>query len=129
MQATMKIGVLGATGRLGTHVAEVLREQGHEVVPMSRSLGVDVVTGEGLAQALAGVDCVIDVASWHSPDQQEATAFFVNATRNLRLSSPAGVADPGTAAPDGLKNNPTATPATRPSGRPSNISTVSHGDV
>lgn len=85
MQSTIKkIGVVGATGRLGHHVVEVLKGRGFEVVPMSRSTGVDVATGEGLAQALEGVDSVIDAASWHSPDQEAATTFFVNASRNLQ---------------------------------------------
>ncbi|MFD2470086.1 SDR family oxidoreductase [Amycolatopsis silviterrae] len=75
--------VAGATGRLGRHVADVLRERGHEVVPMSRATGVDVITGEGLADALAGADVIIDVASWHSSDQDEATAFFRTSARNL----------------------------------------------
>ena len=63
MRAAMKIAVAGATGRVGSRVVELLKASNHEVVPMSRSTGVDVVTGEGLAQALAGVDCVIDAAS------------------------------------------------------------------
>src|SRR6185503_1185564 len=50
---------------------------------MSRSTGVDVVTGEGLAEALAGVECIIDVATGPSPDQQAATEFFTAAARNL----------------------------------------------
>ena len=48
----MKIAVAGATGRLGRHVVEVLEARGHDVVPMSRSSGVDVVTGDGLDAAL-----------------------------------------------------------------------------
>ncbi len=84
MQAYKKIAVAGATGRVGRHVVEVLKAEGHEVVPMSRSSGVDVVTGEGLAAALAGVECIIDAASGPSPDEQEATAFFTAAARNLQ---------------------------------------------
>lgn len=84
MQAHKKIAVAGATGRAGRHVVEVLRAEGHEVVPMSRSSGVDVVTGDGLAAALTGVECIIDVASGPSPDEQEATAFFTAAARNLQ---------------------------------------------
>src|SRR3954469_19899308 len=78
-----RIAVAGATGRVGRHVVDVLRERGHEVVPMSRSTGVDVVTGEGLAEALEGVATVIDVATGPSPDEEEATAFFEAAARNL----------------------------------------------
>ncbi len=83
MQAPMKIAVAGATGRVGRHVVDVLDEGGHDVVAMSRSTGVDVVTGDGLADALAGVECVIDVATGSSPDQAAATEFFTAAARNL----------------------------------------------
>jgi uncharacterized protein YbjT (DUF2867 family) len=83
MQARRKIAVAGATGRVGRHVVDVLEAQGHDVVGMSRSLGVDVVTGDGLAEALAGVECVIDVATGPSPDQEAATEFFTAAARNL----------------------------------------------
>jgi uncharacterized protein YbjT (DUF2867 family) len=83
MRAPRKIAVAGATGRVGRHVVDVLKAGGNDVVAMSRSGGVDVVTGEGLAEALAGVECVIDVASGSSPDQKEATEFFTAAARNL----------------------------------------------
>ncbi|MFI6028489.1 SDR family oxidoreductase [Amycolatopsis magusensis] len=78
-----RFAVAGATGRLGSHVVDVLAERGHEVVPMSRATGVDVITGAGLAEALTGVDVIIDVASWHASDQQAATEFFRTAARNL----------------------------------------------
>jgi uncharacterized protein YbjT (DUF2867 family) len=81
-----KIAVAGATGRVGRHVVDVLAESGHEVVPMSRATGVDLVTGDGLADALAGVECVIDTASWPSSDQTAATEFFKAATRNLHAA-------------------------------------------
>src|SRR5438093_3734601 len=83
MEARRKIAVAGATGRVGRHVVEVLEAGGHDVVAMSRSSGVDVVTGDGLAEALAGVECVIDVATGSSPDQEAATEFFTAAARNL----------------------------------------------
>jgi len=83
MQAPRRIAVAGATGRVGRHVVDVLTAGGHDVVAMSRSSGVDLVTGHGLAEALAGVECVIDVATGPSPDQEAATAFFTSATRNL----------------------------------------------
>jgi uncharacterized protein YbjT (DUF2867 family) len=60
MQARRKIAVAGATGRVGRHVVDVLTAEGHDVVAMSRSGGVDVDSGDGLAAALAGVECVID---------------------------------------------------------------------
>ncbi len=84
MQARRKVAVAGATGRVGRHVVDVLKAGGHDVVAMSRSGGVDVVTGDGLAEALAGVECIIDVASGPSPDQEAATKFFTAAARNLQ---------------------------------------------
>jgi uncharacterized protein YbjT (DUF2867 family) len=87
-----KIAVAGGTGRVGRHVVEIAEERGHEVVPMSRSTGVDVVTGDGLAEALAGVDTIIDASTGSSPDEQAATEFFTAATRNLqRAGAEAGV--------------------------------------
>jgi uncharacterized protein YbjT (DUF2867 family) len=92
MQARKKIAVAGATGRVGRHVVDALNARGHEVVAISRSNGVDVITGDGLAEALTGVDCVIDAATGPSPDQQAATEFFTTATRNLqRAGERAGV--------------------------------------
>jgi uncharacterized protein YbjT (DUF2867 family) len=64
MRARRKIAVAGATGRVGRHV-------------------VDVVTGDGLAEALAGVESVVDVATGSSPDEDAATEFFTAAARNL----------------------------------------------
>jgi uncharacterized protein YbjT (DUF2867 family) len=79
----MKIAVAGATGRVGRHVVDVLAERGHEPIAMSRATGVDVITGAGLAEALAGAECIIDVATGPSPERQAATEFFTTAARNL----------------------------------------------
>jgi uncharacterized protein YbjT (DUF2867 family) len=84
MQATRKIAVTGATGRVGRPLVELLEADGHDVVPISRSHGVDVITGEGLADALAGVEVIIDAATGPSPDQEEATDFFLTSARNLQ---------------------------------------------
>ena len=84
MEAQMRIAVAGATGRVGRHIVDVFEERGHDVVAMSRSSGVDVVTGEGLAEALAGVDIIVDAATGPSPDEAEATAFFTASARNLQ---------------------------------------------
>ena len=84
MQAHRKIAVAGATGRVGRHVVDVLAAEGHDVVAISRSSGVDIVTGDGLAEALAGVSTIIDVATQPSPDEEAATAFFTAAARNLQ---------------------------------------------
>jgi uncharacterized protein YbjT (DUF2867 family) len=87
-----KMAVAGATGRVGRHVVDVLRERGHDVVAISRSQGVDVISGEGLAGALAGVKTIIDAATGPSPEQTAATEFFVTAAENLqRTGERAGV--------------------------------------
>ncbi len=79
----MRIAVAGATGRVGRHVVDMLEDVGHEVVAISRSRGVDIITGEGLAAALEDVNCIIDASSGSSPDEAAATQFFTTAARNL----------------------------------------------
>ena len=92
MQSARKIAVAGATGRVGRHVVDVLEARGHDVVPISRSGGVDVITGEGLAEALAGVECVVDAATQPLSEQDAATEFFTTAARNLQeVGEEAGV--------------------------------------
>lgn len=94
MATKKKIAVVGATGRLGRHAVEVLRERGHEVVPASRATGVDVISGDGLGAALEGVEAIVDAATGPSPDQQEATEFFTTAAANLqRAGTERGVAE------------------------------------
>jgi uncharacterized protein YbjT (DUF2867 family) len=83
MSASQRIAVAGATGRVGRHVVDVLAERGHDVVRISRSDGVDVISGEGLAEALAGVECIVDTATGPSPELHAATEFFTTAARNL----------------------------------------------
>ncbi len=83
------IAVTGATGRVGSPLVEVLEQRGHEVVQIARSKGVDVVTGEGLDEALNGVETIIDAATGPSPDQEGATAFFTAAARNLQRAGAA----------------------------------------
>jgi uncharacterized protein YbjT (DUF2867 family) len=88
-----KIAVAGATGRLGRHVVGVLGAEGHEVVPISRSAGVDVITGDGLADVVTGADAIIDVTAGPSSEQRAATEFFTTAARNLQQAGErAGVA-------------------------------------
>ena len=81
-----KIAVAGATGRVGRHIVDVLTEQGHEVVAMARATGVDVITGAGLDEAVAGAECIVDAATGPSPDKEEAAAFFTTASRNLHAA-------------------------------------------
>jgi uncharacterized protein YbjT (DUF2867 family) len=83
MEEQRRIAAAGATGRLGRHVVDVLTARGHEVVPISRSNGVDVITVDGLAKALEGVECVVDAATGSSPEQEAAAAFFTTAAKNL----------------------------------------------
>ena len=61
----------------------MLEERGYDVSPISRAHGVDLVTGEGVAEALAGTTSIIDASTGNSPDKAEATAFFTAASRTL----------------------------------------------
>jgi uncharacterized protein YbjT (DUF2867 family) len=79
-----KIAVAGATGRVGVHIVDLLEAEGHEVVPIARSKGVDVITGAGLPGALEGVECIIDATTPPTPDEQAAIEFFTTAARNLQ---------------------------------------------
>jgi len=87
MNAHRKIAVAGATGRVGSHLVDILESEGHDVVAIARSRGVDVITGEGLDDALAGVDVLIDAATGPSPEEQAATEFFTTAARNLEAAA------------------------------------------
>ena len=84
MSTPKKIAVAGATGRVGRHVVDILAAEGHEVAEISRSRGVDVITGEGLAEALVGAEAIVDAATGPSPEEQAATEFFTTAARNLQ---------------------------------------------
>jgi uncharacterized protein YbjT (DUF2867 family) len=89
---SQRIAVVGATGRVGHHAVDILERRGHTVVPISRATGVDVITREGLDDALAGVDTIIDAATGPSPEEKAATEFFTTAAHNLQQSgSAAGV--------------------------------------
>src|SRR4051794_15866817 len=86
---SQKIAVTGATGRLGSHLVQILEQRGHDVVPIARSKGVDVISGVGLEEALAGVETIIDAPTGPSPSQEEATAFFPTSARNLQQAGAA----------------------------------------
>ena len=75
--------MLGATGLIGKGVTAALNEAGHQTVAASRSSGADVLTGEGLAQALDGADVLVDVINSPSFDDEPVMQFFTTATRNL----------------------------------------------
>ncbi|MES2469942.1 MAG: SDR family oxidoreductase [Verrucomicrobiota bacterium] len=79
----MKIVIIGGTGLIGSQVAEKLRQQGHDVVAASPSTGVNTLTGEGLATALAGAQVVVDVANSPSFEDAPVMSFFETSGRNL----------------------------------------------
>jgi uncharacterized protein YbjT (DUF2867 family) len=79
----MKITVVGASGLIGGKLAAGLAADGHEVVAASRSSGVDVLTGAGLADALGGADALVDVTNSPSFDADAVMSFFTTAATNL----------------------------------------------
>lgn len=79
----MKIVVIGGSGLIGKQVVAKLRQRGRKVLAASPSLGVNTVTGEGLAQALDGAQVVVDVANAPSWEDDAVLAFFETSTRNL----------------------------------------------
>jgi uncharacterized protein YbjT (DUF2867 family) len=79
----MKIVVIGGTGLIGKKLVHTLRQRGHEAVAASPSTGVNTLTGEGLAAALAGAAVVVDVANAPSWEDQAVLTFFETSGRNL----------------------------------------------
>jgi uncharacterized protein YbjT (DUF2867 family) len=79
----MKIVVIGGSGLIGSKTVERLRKKGHDVVSASPNSGVNTITGEGVAQAVAGAEVVIDLSNSPSFDEKSAVEFFEIAGRNL----------------------------------------------
>jgi uncharacterized protein YbjT (DUF2867 family) len=79
----MKVAVAGGTGVAGRWTVSALRDAGHEPVVLARSAGVDLVSGEGLAAALAGADAVIDVSNIAGTKAAVVSPFFEAVSRNL----------------------------------------------
>lgn len=79
----MKIVVIGGTGLIGSKTVARLRKKGHEVVAASPNSGVNTITGEGLAEALAGAQVVLDLANSPSFEDKAVLAFFETSGRNL----------------------------------------------
>ena len=85
----MKIVVIGGTGLIGSKVVSKLTAHGHEAVAASPNTGVNTITGEGLADALAGASVVVDVSNSPSFADDDVMNFFVTSTNNLVAASTA----------------------------------------
>ncbi len=79
----MKIVVIGGTGLIGSKTVTILRKAGHEVVAASPRGGVNSITGEGLKEAMAGADVVVDLANAPSFEDEAVLEFFQTSGRNL----------------------------------------------
>ncbi|MET7705927.1 SDR family oxidoreductase [Micromonospora sp. NPDC005413] len=79
----MKVVVIGGSGLIGSKLVDRLGAQGHEAVPASPKTGVNTLTGEGVAEALAGADVVVDVSNSPSFEDTAVLEFFETSTRNL----------------------------------------------
>src|SRR6266545_3613969 len=79
----MKIVVIGGTGLIGSKTVAILRQGGHEVVAASPNTGVNSITGEGLKEAMAGTQVVIDLANSPSFEDRAVLEFFETSGRNL----------------------------------------------
>src|SRR6478752_776085 len=85
----MKLIVIGGTGLIGSKVVKGLREKGHEAVAASPSQGINSITGEGLAEALAGARVVVDVSNSPSWEDKAVLEFFETSERNLAAAEAA----------------------------------------
>ena len=79
----MKIVVIGGTGLIGSKVVEKLKQKGHEAIAAAPNTGVNTITGEGLKEAMAGAQVVIDLANSPSFEDKAVLEFFETAGRNL----------------------------------------------
>src|SRR5439155_6362020 len=88
----MKIVVIGGTGLIGSKTVPILRQRGHEVVAASPNTGFNSITGEGLKEAMAGTQVVIDLANSPSWEDKAVLEFFETSGRNiLAAEAAAGV--------------------------------------
>ena len=79
----MKILVIGGTGLIGSKTVAILRQGGHEAIAASRKSGVDAITGQGLKEATAGAEVVIDLSNAPSFEDRAVLEFFETSGRNL----------------------------------------------
>ena len=85
----MKIVVIGGTGLIGSKTAPILRQGGHEVVAASPNTGVNTITGQGLKEAMAGTQVVIDLANSPSFEDKAVLEFFETSGRNVHAAEAA----------------------------------------
>jgi uncharacterized protein YbjT (DUF2867 family) len=85
----MKIVVIGGTGLIGSKLVDTLREGGHEAVAAALETGVNLLTGEGLSEALVGAQVVVDVANAPNWDDAAVLDFFETSSHNLLEAEPA----------------------------------------
>jgi uncharacterized protein YbjT (DUF2867 family) len=88
-ESAMKIVVIGGTGLIGSKTVAILRQGGHEVLAASPNSGVNTITGEGLKEALAGAQVVVDLANSPSFEDKAVLEFFQTAGRNLHAAEKA----------------------------------------
>src|SRR6516165_1212448 len=86
----MKIVIIGGTGLIGSKTVVILRQGGHEVVAASPKSGVNTITGEGLKEAMAGAQVVVDLANSPSFEDKAVLEFFETSERNLLPAEAAG---------------------------------------
>jgi uncharacterized protein YbjT (DUF2867 family) len=85
-EPTKSITVIGATGLIGRQLVPLLRDAGHNVTAASRDSGVDLLTGQGLDDALADAEVVVDVINSATPEDS-AEAFFQQTAANLSAAA------------------------------------------
>ena len=85
----MKIVIIGGTGLIGSKTAVILRQGGHEVIAASPNTGVNSITGEGLKEAMAGTQVVIDLANSPSFENKAVLEFFETSGRNVHAAEAA----------------------------------------
>jgi uncharacterized protein YbjT (DUF2867 family) len=78
----MRIVVVGGSGLIGDKVMTALHDAGHHAVAASPAFGIDAFTGEGLAEAMAGADVVVDVSNAPAWEDEKVLKFFTTVTRN-----------------------------------------------
>lgn len=79
----MRIVVIGGTGLIGSKVAQILTQRGHQAIAAAPNTGVDTITGKGLAEVMTGADVVIDVSNSPSFEEHAAMEFFETSSRNI----------------------------------------------